>query len=184
MLSPCLFFEPNIIIRISPAKSCILRKCKWPVIFQGKNKWAAWTLHYLFTQPSKWTVILKKKIKLTVNSEKWVEYVPHFWRLKCGPIRRSQRKSLSTQSTNDSDIISHWIYIQRPASIFNLSSSSSSATGTTCSRLLLSWDKSLKGPTSHLPLHSSPPLLHSISSSPPLHLLLSGDLLLTVLLLR
>ena len=47
-----------------------------------------------------------KKIKLTINStpqkktvnseKKWVEYVPHFWRLKCGPIGRSQRKSLST----------------------------------------------------------------------------------------
>ena len=61
----------------------------------------------------------------------------HFRKLKCGPIGRSQRKSLSTYSTNDSDIDSRWIYIQRPASIFNLSSSSSSAAGTTCSRLLL-----------------------------------------------
>ena len=39
MLSPFLFLitllaQPNIIIRISPAKSCISRKCKWPVIFQ------------------------------------------------------------------------------------------------------------------------------------------------------
>ena len=25
--------QPNIIIRISPAKSCISRKCEWPVIF-------------------------------------------------------------------------------------------------------------------------------------------------------
>ena len=29
-----LLAQPNIIIRISPAKSCISRKCKWPVIFQ------------------------------------------------------------------------------------------------------------------------------------------------------
>ena len=28
-----LLAQPNIIIRISPAKSCISRKCKWPVIF-------------------------------------------------------------------------------------------------------------------------------------------------------
>ena len=63
--------------------------------------------------------------------------MPLFWRLKCGPIGRSQCKSLSTWSKNDSDIDSRWIYIQRPASIFNLSSSSSSAAGTTCSRLLL-----------------------------------------------
>ena len=41
-----------------------------------------------------------------------------------------------SKPTNDSDIVSRWIYIQRPASIFNLSSSSSSAVGTT-SRLLL-----------------------------------------------
>ena len=33
--------------------------------------------------------------------------------------------------------VSRWIYIQRPASIFNLSSSSSRAARTTCSRLLL-----------------------------------------------
>ena len=63
--------------------------------------------------------------------------MPHFWRLKCGPIGRSQCKSLSTLSTNDSDIVSHWIYIERLTSIFSLSSSSSSAAGTTCSRLLL-----------------------------------------------
>ena len=28
-----LLAQPNIIIRISPAKSCISRKCKWPVFF-------------------------------------------------------------------------------------------------------------------------------------------------------
>ena len=28
-----LLAQPNIIIRINPAKSCISRKCKWPVIF-------------------------------------------------------------------------------------------------------------------------------------------------------
>ena len=60
----------------------------------------------LFVHPAQlMAVIQKKKIKLTVNStaqkktvnseKKGVEYVPHFWRLKCGPIGRSQRKSLS-----------------------------------------------------------------------------------------
>ena len=58
----------------------------------------------LFVHPAQLMVVIQKKIKLTVilprkkktvNSEKWVEYVPHFWRLKCGPIGRSQRKSLS-----------------------------------------------------------------------------------------
>ena len=28
-----LLAQPNIIIRISPTKSCVSRKCKWPVIF-------------------------------------------------------------------------------------------------------------------------------------------------------
>ena len=58
----------------------------------------------LFVHPAQLMAVIQKKIKLTVNStaqkktvnsEKWVEYVPHFWRLKCGPIGRSQRKSLS-----------------------------------------------------------------------------------------
>ena len=83
-------------------------------------------LHYLFTHPSKWTVNSKKT---------WVEYVTHFYRLTCGPIGRSPRKALSTWSTNDSDIHSHWIYIQRPPCIFNLSSSSSSAAGNARSHL-------------------------------------------------
>ena len=43
----------------------------------------------------------------------------------------------STSQKKDSDIVSRWIYIQRPASIFNLSSSSSSAAGTTSHLLLL-----------------------------------------------
>ena len=58
----------------------------------------------LIVHPAQLMAVIQKKIKLTVNStvqkktvnsEKWVEYVPHFWRLKCGPIGRSQRKSLS-----------------------------------------------------------------------------------------
>ena len=63
--------------------------------------------------------------------------MPHFCRLTCGPIGRSLCRVLSTWSTNDCVIHSHWIYIQRPACTFNLLSSSSSAAGTTCSRLLL-----------------------------------------------
>ena len=34
--------------------------------------------------------------KKTVILKKWVEYVPHFWRLKYGLIGRRQCKSLST----------------------------------------------------------------------------------------
>ena len=56
----------------------------------------------LIVHPAQLMVVIQKNIKLTVNStaqkktvnsEKWVEYVPHFWRLKCGPIGRSQHKS-------------------------------------------------------------------------------------------
>ena len=65
----------------------------------------------------------------------WVKYVPHFCRLTCGPIGRSLRRALSTWSTNEYDIHSHWIYIQRPTCTFNLSSSSSSVTGTAWSGL-------------------------------------------------
>ena len=61
--------------------------------------------------------------------------MPHFCRLTCGPIGRSLRRALSTWSTNDYDIHSHWIYIQRPACTFNLSSSSSSVAGTAWSGL-------------------------------------------------
>ena len=59
----------------------------------------------LFVHPAQLMAVIQKKdqidckfyrAKKTVNSGKeWVEYVPHFWRLKCGPIGRSQRKSLS-----------------------------------------------------------------------------------------
>ena len=57
----------------------------------------------LFVHLAQLMAVIQKKIKLTVNStaqkknvnsEKWVEYMPHFWRLKCGPIGQSQRKSL------------------------------------------------------------------------------------------
>ena len=65
----------------------------------------------------------------------WVKYMPHFCRLTCGPIGRSLRRALSTWSTNDYDIHSHWIYIQWPACTFNLSSSSSSVAETTWSGL-------------------------------------------------
>ena len=61
--------------------------------------------------------------------------MPHFWRLTCGPIGRSLRRALSTWSTNDCVIHSNWIYIQRPACTFNLSSSSSSVAGTAWSGL-------------------------------------------------
>ena len=61
--------------------------------------------------------------------------MPHFCRLTCGPIGRILRKALSTWSTNDYDIHSHWIYIQWPACTFNLSSSSSSVAGTGWSNL-------------------------------------------------
>ena len=65
----------------------------------------------------------------------WVKYMLHFCRLTCGPIGRSLRRALSTWSTNDCDIHSHWIYIQRPACTFGLSSSSSSVAGTAWSGL-------------------------------------------------
>ena len=61
--------------------------------------------------------------------------MPHFCRLTCGPIGRSLRRALSTWSTNDCVIHSHWIYIQWPACTFNLSSSSSSVAGTAWSGL-------------------------------------------------
>ena len=61
--------------------------------------------------------------------------MPHFCRLTCGLIGRSLRRALSTWSTNDYDIHSHWIYIQRPVCTFNLSSSSSSVAGTAWSGL-------------------------------------------------
>ena len=61
--------------------------------------------------------------------------MPHFCRLTYGPIGRSLRRALSTWSTNDYDIHSHWIYIQQPACTFNLSSSSSSVAGTAWSGL-------------------------------------------------
>ena len=61
--------------------------------------------------------------------------MPHFCRLTCGPIGRSLRRALSTWSTNDCVIHNHWIYIQRPACTFNLSSSSSSVAGTAWSGL-------------------------------------------------
>ena len=61
--------------------------------------------------------------------------MPHFCRLTCGPIGRSLRRALSTWSTNDCVIHSHWIYIQRPVCTFNLSSSSSSVAGTAWSGL-------------------------------------------------
>ena len=61
--------------------------------------------------------------------------MPHFCRLTCGPIGRSLRRALSTWSTNDCVIHSHWIYIQRPACTFNLSSSSSSVARTAWSGL-------------------------------------------------
>ena len=56
MLSPFLFLitllsQPNIIIRISPAKSCISRKCKWPVIFLG-NKINGPRGRYIICSPS------------------------------------------------------------------------------------------------------------------------------------
>ena len=55
--------------------------------------------------------------------------------LACGPIGQSQCKALSTSSKNDFDSLIRWIYIQRLAFFFNLSSSSSSAAGTACSSL-------------------------------------------------
>ena len=61
--------------------------------------------------------------------------MPHFCKLTCGPIGRSLRRALSTSSTNDCVIPSHWIYIQRPACTSNLLSSSSSVAGTAWSGL-------------------------------------------------
>jgi hypothetical protein len=102
--------------------------------------------------------------------------VPHFCRLTCGPIGRSPRKALSTWSTNDSDIHSHWIYIQRPACIFNLSSSSSSAAGNARSRLwrlaaLLSTPRCEALPHRRPGHPSNPPhlLLFSADCSPTPH---------------
>ena len=60
----------------------------------------------------------------------WVKYMPHFCKLTCGLIGRSLRRALSTWSTNDCVIHSHWIYIQRSACTFNLLSSSSSVART------------------------------------------------------
>ena len=45
-----LLAQPKIIIRISPAKSCISRKCKWPVIFQKKINMSH--EHYIICSPS------------------------------------------------------------------------------------------------------------------------------------
>lgn len=61
--------------------------------------------------------------------------MPRFCRLTCGSIDQSLRRALSTWSTNDCVIHSHWIYIQWPACTFNLSSSSSSVAGTAWSGL-------------------------------------------------
>ena len=97
--------------------------------------------------------------------------MPHFCRLTCGPIGRSLRRALSTWSTNDCVIHSHWIYIQRPACTFNLSSSSSSVAGTAWSGLrrlaaLLSTHRceALTPPSARLSLHPSTPpvILHRL----------------------
>ena len=90
--------------------------------------------------------------------------MPHFCRLTCGPIGRSLRTALSTWSTNDYDIHSHWIYIQRPACTFNLSSSSSSVAGTTWSSLrrlaaLLSTHRCEALPHSRPGYPSTPPVI-------------------------
>ena len=95
--------------------------------------------------------------------------MPHFCRLTCGPIGRSLRRALSTWSTNDCDIHSHWIYIQRPACTFNLSSSSSSVAGTAWSGLrplaaLLSTHRCEALPHRRL---GYPPPLHTSCYSPP-----------------
>ena len=60
---------------------------------------------------------------------------------------------------------SRWIYIQQPASIFNLSSSSSSAAGTTCPRLLLLARFAVKRYSTVG--QAIPPTLHTSCSSPP-----------------
>ena len=87
----------------------------------------------------------KKKIKLTVNSTAQKKTVNSE---KMGWIRATflEAEMWANRSKPTEVVVnlvskwfwhvSRWIYIQRPASIFNLSSSSSSATGTT-SRLLL-----------------------------------------------
>ena len=48
-----LFFHPGQPIRV-------FRESANGLLFLEKNKWAAWTLHYLFTQPIKWTVHSRK----------------------------------------------------------------------------------------------------------------------------
>ena len=98
--------------------------------------------------------------------------MPHFCRLTCGPIGRSLRRALSTWSTNDCVIHSHWIYIQRPACTFNLSCSSSSVAGTAWSGLrrlaaeALPLDTSCYSPQTTAPRRNRT----SYNPSPPLNL--------------
>ena len=71
--------------------------------------------------------------------------------LTCGPVGRSLRR--------------RWIYIQRPAFFFNLSSSSPSAAGTACSSLrrpaalFCAPQRNATPPTARPSLHSAPPVI-------------------------
>ena len=87
--------------------------------------------------------------------------MPHFCRLTCGPIGRSLRRALSTWSTNDCVIHSHWIYIQRPTCTFNLSSSFSSVAGT-------AWS-GLRRLAALLSMHRCEALPHCRQGYPPIH---------------
>ena len=87
----------------------------------------------------------KKEIKLTVNSTAQKKDCK-FWKMdwiRATFLEAEMRANRSKPMQVVVNLVnkwfwhvSRWIYIQRPASIFNLSSSSSSAAGTT-SRLLL-----------------------------------------------
>ena len=71
--------------------------------------------------------------------------------LTCGPVGRSLRR--------------RWIYIQRPAFFFNLSSSSPSAAGTASSSLqrpavlFCAPQRNATPPTARPSLHSAPPVI-------------------------
>ena len=101
----------------------------------------------LFVHPAKLMAVIQKKDQIdckfyraknkTVNSEKmgWIRAIfleAEMW------ANRSKPTQVVVNLVNKWFWhVSHWIYIQRPASIFNLSSSSSSAAGTTPRLLLL-----------------------------------------------
>jgi hypothetical protein len=48
--------------------------------FLGKNKWAAWTLHYLFTQPSKFVFFEKVQMGCSfLEKNKWAAWTLHYF---------------------------------------------------------------------------------------------------------